>query len=360
MCDAASPFLHFAKMTGLVAGAEYYYSIDGGAACGATPPVLFKAPKAAGVAAGAYPFTMLAYADMGISNSQYTAAFLAQKVASQPVDVIIHAGDISYADNRGCPEYDVVQNDYYNEVSAYAAQVPVMYSSGNHEASSPKSKDGSFLAYRSRVAPTMPVKNLTASPFWYSFEVGRIHFLAFDIDQSWQSGSAQFEFIAADLAAVDRAATPLVVAFSHFPMLCSNAFWCNDGSGSAQAFRKLYEPLFNAPATRVHIFLNGHVHAAEINYPVATGSLVPSQTNFDGVETLLSMMLGFPGDTEVCCNDWQKPAPAYSAWRTDDVANDGGTFGFGEFIFTSDTAFELNVWSAVNRSVIFNTKVTLA
>ena len=305
------------------------------------------------------PSAPQAYADMGISNSQYTAAFLAQKAASQPVDVIIHAGDISYSDNRGCPAYDVVQNDYYNEVSAYGSLVPIMYSSGNHEASSPGSKDGGFLAYRTRVAPTMPA-NTTASPFWYSFNVGRIHFLAFDIDQAYSAGSAQLAFVKADLAAVDRAATPIVVAYSHFPMLCSNNFWCNDGSGAAQAFRKLYEPIFNDPTTRVHIFLNGHVHAAEINFPTATGAMVPSQTNFNNVGTLFNAMVGFPGDTEVCCNDWQKPAPAYSAWRTDDVAGDGGTFGFAEFTFTSDSAFELNVWSAVNRSVLFNTKVTLA
>lgn len=217
---------------------------------------------------------------------------------------------------------------------------------------------GSFLAYRTRVAPTMPL-NLSVSPFWYSFSVGRVHFVAFDIDQSWASGSPQYQWIAADLAAVDRAVTPIVVAYSHFPLLCSNNFWCNDGSGSAQSFRKLYEPLFNAPETRVHIFINGHVHAAEINFPVATGSMTPTQTNFNSVGTVFNAMLGFPGDTEVCCNDWQKPAPAYSAWRTDDVYSDGGTFGFGEFIFTSDTDFEFNVWSAVNRSVIFNTKVHL-
>lgn len=43
-----------------------------------------------------------------------------------------------------------------------------------------------------------------------------------------------------------------------------------------------------------------------------------------------------------------------------DVASDGGTFGFSEFVFTADDAFEVNIWSAVNRSVLFNTKVTLA
>ena len=123
--------------------------------------------------------------------------------------------------------------------------------------------------------------NATGAPFWYSFNVGRIHFLAFDIDQTYARGSAQYAFIAADLAAVDRTATPIVVAYSHFPMLCSNYFWCNDSSGDAQAFRKLYEPLFNAPATRVHIFLNGHVHAAEINFPVPTGEMVPADVGHD-------------------------------------------------------------------------------
>ena len=84
VCNAQSPFLHFATMTGLVAGQQYYYSIDGGKECGVTPPKLFTAPKVVGApAAQTYPFTMLAYADMGISNSEYTAAFIAQKVSAR-------------------------------------------------------------------------------------------------------------------------------------------------------------------------------------------------------------------------------------------------------------------------------------
>lgn len=71
-------------------------------------------------------------------------------------------------------------------------------------------------------------------------------------------------------------------------------------------------------------------------------------------------MLGFPGDEEVCCNKWAHPTPAYSAWRTDDVEKDGGTFGFGEFLFKSDTELTMKVWSAVNRTVLFETDVTLA
>lgn len=206
----------------------------------------------------------------------------------------------------------------------------------------------------------MPIANATATPFWYSFNVGRIHFVAFDIDQTHTSASPQYQFIAADLAAVDRSVTPIVFAFNHYPILCSNAFWCNDGSGNAQAFRALYEPLFNAPATRVHVYVAGHVHAAEVDYPFATGGFNRTQDDWTGVSTVFTALLGFPGDEEVCCNSWQHPPPSYVAWRTDDVASDGGTFGFGEFLFTSDTEMTLSVWSAVNRSVIFSNTVSFA
>ena len=219
-------------------------------------------------------------------------------------------GTQSYADNRGNTDrdggYENVQNTFWNEVSPYLSLVPGMFSSGNHEQFAGKG-GVPFLAYRTRVAPTMPGTAASQSPFWHSFDYGRIHFLAFDIDQPWSNTSAQHAFITADLAAVDRAKTPLVFAYNHFPLLCSNKFWCYDGSGTAQAFRALYEPIFNAASTRVHIFLSGHVHAAEVMLPLATGGLVPTQDNFANISTVMQVMAGFPGDEEVCCNDWIRP-----------------------------------------------------
>ena len=233
----------------------------------------------------------------------------------------------------------------------------------NHEIFGADAK-GDFLAYRTRVAPTMPIADPIATPFWYSFNAGRIHFLAFDIDQEYSEKSPQYKFIVEDLKSVDRTKTPIVYVFQHFPMFCTNFFWCQEKGGvpaaKAAAFRELYEPLFNAPETRVHVYVAGHVHAAEIEYPVATGALVPSQKGFDNITTTFNAMIGFPGDEEVCCNDWVQPKPSYSAWRTDDVARDGGTFGMGEFVFTSDTSFVFKAWSGVNKSVLFETAVTLA
>lgn len=110
----------------------------------------------------------------------------------------------------------------------------------------------------------------------------------------------------------------------------------------------------------MHVYLSGHVHAAEVAFPVATGGFTPTQKGFVGLKTVFQAMLGFPGDEEVCCNKWQHPTPAYSAWRTDDVAADGGTFGLGEFVFESDTLASLSVWSTVNRTVMWRTELSFA
>ena len=65
-------------------------------------------------------------------------AVLTELAGSGAIDLGVHAGDISYADNRGTSSrdggYENVQNTYWNEVSPYLSHVPGMYSSGNHGA----------------------------------------------------------------------------------------------------------------------------------------------------------------------------------------------------------------------------------
>ena len=132
-----SPFLHMATATGLTPGTRYFYQVvaaAGAPACAPSPVLNFTAAPVVGDAR-AYPIRIASYGDMGISYSKNTAAFLAELAAAGSVDLIIHAGDISYADNRGSTDrdggYENVQNTYYNEVSPYQSLVPAMYSSGN-------------------------------------------------------------------------------------------------------------------------------------------------------------------------------------------------------------------------------------
>ena len=83
LCNLPSPRLHAATMTGLVAGATYYYSISE-PRCVATEPAQFTAPRAVGDAATAYPFTVFAYGDMGISNSQHTCDVRLTRTTRRP------------------------------------------------------------------------------------------------------------------------------------------------------------------------------------------------------------------------------------------------------------------------------------
>ena len=62
----------------------------------------------------------------------------------------------------------------------------------------------------------------------------------------------------------------------------------------------------------------------------------------------------------MCCNSWTKPAPAFSAWRDSDVASAGGAFGFSELTFKSDTELDFRMWSATNRTILFEASVTFA
>ena len=198
----------------------------------------------------------------------------------------------------------------------------------------------------------MPTKE-SGSPFWYSWSYGPVHFLAFDSDQDHAVGSDQYNFIVSDLKGLDRSVTPWVVAYNHFPLACSNYFWCVPSSAPLRA---IYEPIFNAPATKVDLFLAGHVHAAEVLYPEV--NLTVQQTNFVDVQQTINVMVGFPGDTEVCCNDWLKPKPAYSFWRDDDVASDGGFFGFSHIAIENVTHARIAMWNAGNQSEVMSVWVS--
>jgi hypothetical protein len=239
--------------------------------------------------------------------------------------------------------YDGVINQYFNEMMPMSAQTPYMLSSGNHEAIL------DFLAYRTRVAPTMPIANATSTPFWYSYEVGPVHFTAFDYDQSWTEKSEQYSFVSSDLKAVDKTVTPWTIAYNHFPLICSNYFFCP----SAGPFRALYEPLFNAPDSRVDFHLAGHVHASEAVYPSINGSV--TQFSFNDVSQVLHLLVGNAGDEEInCCSDWAKPAPAYSAFRDDIYVPDGGYYGFTKVVLLNDTHADVEFWDAVNQTVVYS------
>ena len=54
---------------------------------------------------------------------------------------------------------------------------------------------------------------------------GPIHFVSYSTEESVAVGSPQYNFLAADLAAVNRTITPWVVASGHRPVSCYYPLW---------------------------------------------------------------------------------------------------------------------------------------
>jgi acid phosphatase type 7 len=113
--------------------------------------------------------------------------------------------------------------------------------------------EGGFPTFaRYRAPPASPGHGV----FWYSFDVGSVHFALLSSEHDYTAGSAQRAWIAADLAAVDRATTPWVVVGLHRPVY--NSYNDSDWNIAVAAAAQL-EPLFVQHS--VDLVLSGHYHS---------------------------------------------------------------------------------------------------
>lgn len=145
-----------------------------------------------------------------------------EAVWDAPVSLGVHVGDIAYDLNLG-PRGD----DYMKGVSSMASTYPWMFMAGNHEADC----NFSYANYNNRYA----AQNHTASSQsvasgssrYYSFDLGPVHFVAIDTD-GYAFGEVayvlppMYDWLSADLEAVDREVTPWVVLMGHRPMYCTS------------------------------------------------------------------------------------------------------------------------------------------
>ena len=74
---------------------------------------------------------------------------------------------------------------------------------------------GDFYEYQAR-HPGVAAHSNTNTSMFYSFESGLVHYLVFNSETYVEGGiAAMLAFMQKDLAGVDRAKTPWVVAYSH-------------------------------------------------------------------------------------------------------------------------------------------------
>lgn len=191
------------------------------------------------------PLKIAVIGDMGWDfTSDDTIKQVTDLVNAGKVHMILHVGDISYADGWQ-RQWDV----FLRKVEPIASKVPYMVSPGNHEFWF------NFAAYKSRFF--MPNFNETAN-MYYGFNVGTLHVSSTDtenfVDTAYMSTTQQ-SWLAEDLKD-NRDNHYWVVAVGHRP------YWCvghgGDCGSGASYLRGRAEDLFYDH--QVDLVLAGHVH----------------------------------------------------------------------------------------------------
>jgi len=221
-------------------------------------------------------------ADMGYgSASDDTVKQLEQLVNQNKLDVVIHSGDVSYADG-----FETHWDTYFNKIQNIAARVPYMVTPGNHEFWY------NFAAYKARflmpsVGSNVDSDSKTGSGdnMWYSWEYGNTHFEAMNSETALDTAKFhkdELDYANNDLASVDRSQTPFVITHFHRPLYCSNDGECtnNNNGDKVNKLTEEGEELFNS--NKVDLCLTGHVHEYERTYPVYQSKVVTKSFDNDG------------------------------------------------------------------------------
>ncbi|MEW5315335.1 MAG: hypothetical protein WDW38_006775 [Sanguina aurantia] len=197
-------------------------------------------------------------------------------------NLVMLNGDVSYARGQ-LAQWDT----FLTQVEGFTTLVPMITSPGNHERDTPFTGDrynnnaedsgGECGVVYERL---LPLPNQVVGNQWYSFNMGVAHFLQISTEQDFSPGSLQYQFIVADLAAVNRKITPWVFVGYHRPMYTDEAI--RGGVTSPQYVAKdlqdALEPVFFD--AQVDAIFNGHIHTYTRSCPVYNGTCLPN--NADG------------------------------------------------------------------------------
>lgn len=318
---------HRVNVSGLAPATRYYYSV-GDAVLGQWSPVATFLSRARADADATLDF--IAYGDMGFWNGSSTAvqAAVASELSggARNYAFVTHIGDISYSglEAQGNESKDAQLWDLFmDEIQPISSRAAYLVAPGNHDVLKGDSGTECGVAYVHRFK--MPYQNESSTDFscetsqnvvyWYSLAVGPVWLHSYSTEHSFAPGSPQRAWIERDLtaAAAARAAGAVswLIVQMHYPSYCSHSF--DSGAGGcthgAAAMRAELEPLWRAAG--VDAVMYGHIHAAEVTWPVFNASVV--QHDYVAPAAPVHFLIGMAGAGYL--GPWLPSQPAWSAWR---------------------------------------------
>eukprot|EP00736_Rhodelphis_marinus_P001555 Rmarinus@m.26185 len=288
-----SGFIHHVTLHGLDPSTTYVYRCGDGTVEGMSKLFKFTTPPPLG------PETPLRVGVMGdLGQTKFSAATVQHIADAMPLDMVMHVGDLSYADGFQ-PRWD----RWGRMVEPVTSQLAWMYAAGNHEYELLYGPDDDrFVAFQSRFRMPSPSKGGNGN-LYYSYNVGPVHAIVLCSYTDFSESSAQFEWLQRDLSTVDRSSTPWLVVYFHAPWYNSNKAHQNE-SESVDMRASMEDTLFNA---NVDIIFCGHVHSYERMNRVYRNELNDNAPIYVNV--------GDGGNREGLEYNWFEPQPSWSAFR---------------------------------------------
>ncbi|HEV8479847.1 MAG TPA: metallophosphoesterase [Candidatus Eisenbacteria bacterium] len=283
--SSSGPFYE-ARLTGLVPGATYHYSIAGGA------DHVFHTPPPSEAR-----FIVYVEADVGDAISYPRVGSIQSLIADGRPDLVLVPGDLTYADMHGQSAVD----QHFNDVMVWSQDAPYMPAWGNHEWDSSgddlRNYKGRFDLPHPQTSPGAPSAGGLGED-WSWFDYGNVRFIAYPEPYSgaWADWYPRAKILM-DQAQADPA-IHFIVTYGHRPAYSS-------GHHLGEPTLASYLDALGDAHSKYVLNLNGHSHDYERTKPQHGVTHVTVGIGGSALEE----------ESGSCLYDGGCPPPSWSAFR---------------------------------------------
>ena len=250
--SSAGPFWE-ARITGLLPGATYHYSIEGNPNIGGLDHRFRTLPPAGS------NYVVYAEGDVGDAVRYWRSRVVQSLIAEGSPAFVLVLGDLSYGNNIGQKAVD----EHFNDVMMWSLDAAYMPVWGNHEWDEPtddlRNYKGRFDLPNPQTSPNAPLAGCCGED-WYWFDCAGTRFIAYP--EPYSGAWADWKIKATALMDAGQAdsAIRFIVTFGHRPAYSSGH---HPGSPSLRAILDT----LGARHDKYVLNLNGHSHNYERSYP---------------------------------------------------------------------------------------------